>query len=122
MARVSYLGFLMSFLKNIQGKEMNVSNSSIFKRLIVKYINYFRFFISKRKLKEFLKIIYFNYLRLYQSSLKSNSNGKSCFILSILFDIQNKENTFLENYSTGHNLNLKLFYEKHKTKLANYGQ
>ena len=69
MARVSYLGFLMSFLKNIQGKEMNVSNSSIFKRLIVKYINYFRFFISKRKLKEFLKIIYSNYLRLYQRSL-----------------------------------------------------
>ncbi len=36
-----------------------------------------------------------------------------------MFDIQNKENQFLENYSKKNHINLNYPYERYKTKIAN---
>ena len=54
--------------------------------------------------------------------VEANKNCVSCFGYSICFEIQKKQDTFLEKLREMRNLSLSHTYEKYSTKLADFGK
>ena len=147
--RISFLNLLVQILKNLKGKAANFNNLSVFKKIMVKLTlmqDYYEAEKSQGMVKNYLfQLLQLSLKRMQVAdfeallewmvesgynkgfigdidNIQANKNCVSCFGYSICFEIQQKQEMFLEKLKQMRNISMSHTYEKYSTKLADFGK